>query len=203
MGHKEVNQSSGNTEYYTPVELVALARRVLGHFDLDPASCELANQEIKATTIYTIHNDGLTKPWAGKVFMNHPFHKGEKACAISKVTGNSLCKKKNCRPNEFNTTRGHHITEDIPSNLQWITKLDEEYRNGNVTEAICITFSSMSETWMIPLLNQLQCFPRGRIQYRRPDGTTDGSATKGSLITYFGDNKRLFEQVFGEIGTVK
>lgn len=193
-----INSSSGEVELYTPVEIVELAREVMGEIDLDPASCEIANQVVQADVYYTKEDNGLTKPWFGRVFMNHPFHKGELACKPK-------CKKKNCIPSvdPKKPTRGHCITEDIPGNIVWIEYLVNQYRLGNISESINITFSSMSETWMFPLLNQLQCFPRGRIHYRNPDGTTNKQATKGSLITYFGPNPEKFKEVFGRIGVVK
>lgn len=197
MGHQQVNQDSGNTEYYTEEYLIEMAREVMGYFDLDPASSETANKTVKAKQFYTKETDGLKQDWAGKVWMNHPFSKGEKACPVSKRTGKSLCRKKKC------IERGYHITEDIPGNIEWTSKLVEEYKNGKVTEAICITFSSMSEAWMNPLIEFMQCFPRGRINYRLPDGTKTNEITKGSLLTYMGPNPQKFREVFERIGTVK
>lgn len=191
MTHQLVNQDSGDCEHYTPEELMLLTHRVLGHIDLDPASNELANEVVRAKSYFTKHDNGLSKPWFGKVWMNHPFHKGENACKAN-------CKKKTC------INRGHCITENIPSNYDWTSYLANEYEEGRVDEAICITFSSMSEVWMTePLLPRLQCFPRGRIHYRKPDGTINKQATKGSVLTYFGKNGDKFKQVFSEIGTVK
>jgi hypothetical protein len=198
MSHPQINQSSGNVEYYTSEELLVLVREVLGTIDLDPASCSLANEVVKAKNIFTKENDGLSHSWFGKVFMNHPFHKGEKPCKKN-------CKKKICQPSNDpkKPTRGHCIDYEIPGNAIWTNKLADEYYKGNIEEAICITFSSMSEDWMWPLLQEVQCFPRGRVHYRKPDGTVDRQATKGSVLTYFGKNPEKFEAVFSAIGKVK
>jgi len=198
MSHALVNQDSGNTEYYTEEYLIEMAREVMGEFDLDPASSVIANETVKAEQFFTIDDDGLSRYWAGKVWMNHPFSKGEKACKPN-------CKKKNCVPSlgMGKPTRGHCITKDIPGNIEWTNKLVNEYKAGNVTEAICITFSSMSESWMNPLIEFMQCFPRGRINYRLPNGQKTNGITKGSLLTYMGPNPKKFREVFEKIGAVK
>lgn len=68
-----VVNNSGNNEWYTPKEYIDIARAVLGEIDLDPASCEYANKTVKAKQYYSAENDGLTKPWKGKVWMNPPY----------------------------------------------------------------------------------------------------------------------------------
>lgn len=72
--HKpHVLNNSGNNEWYTPAKYIELARDVLGTIDVDPASCEYANQTVKAKTYYSIENDGLDQSWDGKVWMNPPY----------------------------------------------------------------------------------------------------------------------------------
>lgn len=45
--------------------------RLLGSFDTDP--CSNARSHIRATTRYTIEDDGLSKNWRGSVFVNGPY----------------------------------------------------------------------------------------------------------------------------------
>lgn len=67
--------SSESQEWYTPNEYVDAVREVLGGIDLDPASCEIANRTVKATHYYTLEDDGLERPWYGRVFLNPPYGK--------------------------------------------------------------------------------------------------------------------------------
>ncbi len=64
--------SSAKQEHYTPSDIVEAARKVMGGIDLDPASCEKANEIVKAAAYCTRENNGLLHPWWGKVFLNPP-----------------------------------------------------------------------------------------------------------------------------------
>lgn len=65
--------SSNSNEWYTPAPYIAPVRATLGHIDLDPASCTLANTIVQAEKFYTEAEDGLTQPWFGRVFLNPPY----------------------------------------------------------------------------------------------------------------------------------
>jgi ParB family chromosome partitioning protein len=80
-----VSKNSGNNEWYTPVEYVEAARAVLGEIDLDPASCELANTNIKAARFWTADEDGLAREWSGRVWLNPPYGQPEIADFAAKV----------------------------------------------------------------------------------------------------------------------
>jgi ParB family chromosome partitioning protein len=46
---------------------------VLGDIDLDPASSDTAQKTVRARRYFTRDDDGRTKPWAGRVWMNPPY----------------------------------------------------------------------------------------------------------------------------------
>lgn len=76
VSHQLLNASKSN-EYYTPIELLDSAREVMGGIDLDPASCKEANENVRAKRYYTIDDDGFSKPWRGRLWMNPPYGKDE------------------------------------------------------------------------------------------------------------------------------
>ena len=83
--HQLINADSGNTEWYTPKEIIEAARKCLGKIDLDPFSCYMANKTVKATDIYTKEDDGFEQEWFGKVWCNHPFSRENNNRIAAKV----------------------------------------------------------------------------------------------------------------------
>ncbi len=68
-----VSNNSGENEWYTPVQYITAAKKVMGVIDIDPASSELANKTVQAKKFYTARDNGLTKEWRGKLWMNPPY----------------------------------------------------------------------------------------------------------------------------------
>ena len=83
--HNHRAQGTGENEWYTPQEHIDAAYAVLGGVDLDPASSEIANQRVKAGKIFTITDDGLSKDWFGRVWMNPPYAQPHIANFIEKL----------------------------------------------------------------------------------------------------------------------
>lgn len=162
-----INQTSGDTEIYTPGPIIEAARVALGGvISLDPASSYEANERVQALRWYGKEADGLRQSWdANTVWMNHPFSR----------EGNPL----------------------------WINKFLLSYQKRYFSAGCCITFASTSEAWFVPLMQFPQCFLHPRTNYLRPDGTVYRGVTKGSVVTYLGQDIDLFRRAFRGLGTVK
>lgn len=65
--------SSDSYEWYTPAIYIEAAREVLGGIDLDPASSAKANTIVKATRFFDEDEDGLSREWYGRVWLNPPY----------------------------------------------------------------------------------------------------------------------------------
>lgn len=180
-----INQTSGEVEWYTPKPIIEAARATMGGIDLDPASSAIANERVRAFLFYNVYDDGISREWKGRAWLNHPFGRAEAPC-------------------EPGCTKNHkHHSVRYYGNEAWIQKLLNEWRHGNVTQACCITFASTSEMWFRPLLQYPQCFLHGRTSYLTPEGNPVTGCTKGSVVTYFGGSLDAFIQHFSPLGTVK
>jgi DNA N-6-adenine-methyltransferase (Dam) len=70
FGHTASASKHKSVEWYTPEWVFDL----LGlDFDLDPASPHDMESKVPAATKFTVFDDGLKKPWTGRVWMNPPY----------------------------------------------------------------------------------------------------------------------------------
>lgn len=72
MSPRNPQHSCKSFEHYTPADYVEAARYVLGRIELDPASSARANETVGADRFYTKDDNGLAKPWFGRVYLNPP-----------------------------------------------------------------------------------------------------------------------------------
>lgn len=162
--------SHESVEWYTPKKYTDLVKEVMGAIDLDPASNDTAQSWIQADKYYTVLDDGLTKEWWGRVFINPPY---------SKTAGRS--------------------NQEI-----WAEKLVNEYRAGNVTEAIMLVKSALGYKWFQELWNTVNgvCFANELICFVDSSGNSSKPAKLGSTFFYWGSNYIRFAHVFSRIGRV-
>lgn len=67
-------KESWKDTYGTPARYVFIGDSAMGGIDLDPATNVTAQGKIvKAKKFYTIDDNGLEQPWAGRVWLNPPF----------------------------------------------------------------------------------------------------------------------------------
>lgn len=68
-----VSHNSGENEWYTPPEIIEMARDVMGSIDLDPASSLKANEAVQAKAFFDADDNGLEVEWHGNVWLNPPY----------------------------------------------------------------------------------------------------------------------------------
>jgi len=190
--------SSETVEHYTPLYIVDAARRVLGGIDLDPASCAMAQDLIKAEVWYGENSsdgeDGLEEPWGGRVFLNPPG---------GRVSEKGLGTSSNA--------------------ALWWAKLASEWQAGEVEAAIFVGFTleilRSAQALDVPQpLDFPICVPKSRIKFDTPVYSDQGepyqreassSPTHANVIVYLPPrvpgtsvpgSVAGFLGVFGEIG---
>ncbi len=173
-------------EHYSPSPIVEPARRLLGAFDLDPASCEEANKVVGATRIYTLADDGLIQPWEGRTFLNPP------GCKLRK---------------DKESGRWYPIgAKDGPGESSariWWDKLAADWLSGAVPAAIFVGFNieilRLSQQGPIPVQSFPRCYPKDRVKFRGKQ------PTHANVIAYLPPTDRndafeAFAAEFGELG---
>jgi hypothetical protein len=164
-----------SNEWYTPSKYIEAAREVMGSIDLDPASCELANQTVRASKYYTEQENGLIKPWYGRVWLNPPFSTTMKQFE--------------------NSWQGQSVAS------MFMKKLMEEYRKGNVTQAMLLAKADPKQNWFHRLWRYPICFAYDRVYFNRPVGNPCRHQF-GTCFIYLGSNEQKFIDVFCKFGTI-
>lgn len=185
QNHQLINQDSRKKAYYTPRGIVLAAWYIMGGIDLDPACSHAAwlYHGKRFERFYTEEDDGLSRPWYGKVWLNWPYDSGEEPCP----TPHEKCKKKSCvnRGNEMGFDGPIHIDKRIPGNIDWVEKLMEGYRSDKIQQACCISYAAMNTEWMKPLKQHVQFFFDCRVNF--VDGITleeKKGVTKDAVFTF-------------------
>ena len=175
-----VAKASGNTEWYTPKEIIDAAHATLGHIELDPTSCEAANEVVQAERFYSIADDALQQVWQAKtVFMNPPYQKRQ----------------------EVKDKKTKEVIEVVPGIGDFVDRLLDHFKRGDIKEATTLTNNATETKWGQRLLREADavCFVDGRVSFWRTDGDSD-SPLQGQMICYFGEDPETFCIHFEELG---
>ena len=160
--------------WYTPAKYIEAAREVMGGIDLDPASCELANRTVKATQYYTKEDNGLTKEWYGRVWLNPPFGR--------------------VNPELKGSTRSYQ--------LYFMHTLLEKYQSCEIEQSIALVFGTSAcmpwfqTFWQFPI-----CIAKSRIEFDKPDGEKDHFGY-GNMFVYLGPHEQRFIDMFSQFGRI-
>jgi hypothetical protein len=148
-----VGNNSCDNEWYTPEEYIQPFRDMVGGIDIDPASCEFANRQVKAKRFYSIDEDGLTQQWKGNIWLNPPYGSGAVEPFIDKVI------------QEMSAGRIKHIAVLVnnATETKWFQRLLVN------SQAVCflasrIKFLKPSAETNSPLQGQVICYGGSKIE---------------------------------------
>lgn len=172
----QVLTSSASNEWFTPPEIIEMARSVMGSIELDPASNSVAQQWIKANCYFTEQSNGLTHTWqADTVFLNPPYG----------TLGGKFCKKLLSEWNAGNIVQAIALVRGDSKDMEAL--FDHAYHCRS--KRICFIPSPE-----LLAAKQAECAAKGK--------TWSNSPVPGSTIFYLGDNWQRFTEVFSKQGKV-
>ncbi|KAJ3160342.1 hypothetical protein HDU86_000676 [Geranomyces michiganensis] len=152
-----ISFSNLNNELYTPKPIISAGKVVIGRpcFDLDPASCEFANDKVHderiATTFYDETADGLQQPWHGDVWLSPPL--GQDA------EGNS-------------------------QQSRWFCAAEEKYRAGEVHSVMVLLKVDFGTAWFCRAQNYPHCFFGTKLSFSTPTGREKSMQDESHVLVY-------------------
>lgn len=172
-----------SNEWYTPAKYIEAARTVMGGIDLDPASCEMANQVVRAARYYTQEENGLMQTWYGRVWLNPPY-------GVADPRGNGRYKG------------GGSSLQNRSLQVLFVQKGIKEYKAGNVEQLIMLVTANITIKWFQPLLDYPLCIPYPKISFTVPGETEGQRQVFGNAVIYLGSNEAQFIEVFSRFGRI-
>ena len=168
--------SSESVEWYTPASIVEPARITLGEITLDPASCAVAQQVVKARRYFIKEDDGLTADWRSPkgVFLNPPYGKehGQSTCGrfVDKV---------------LHEYRAGHI--------------------GAAVVLVNANTSTRWFQALLTAPDSSVCFLAKRVQFWREDGGSRSPTNSNAVFLLTADHatRARFHTAFGPLGTIR
>jgi hypothetical protein len=143
----------------------------MGGIDLDPASCDQANQRVKASRYYTKEENGLAQSWFGRVWCNPPYGR------VNPIPGAVKSYQK-----------------------LFVERGIAEYQAGNIEQIIMLILGNACfNKYFYPLWDHAICFHDGTLTFTLPDGSPRDFGF-GSIFVYMGPNEQKFVDTFGQFG---
>lgn len=143
----------------------------MGGIDLDPGSCAVANETVRAAHYYSKELDGLAHPWPGRVWCNPP---------------GGLVRWDGARWAPHKGGGGESQT------LLFWTRLVDEYQSGRCAQAVFLGFtleiirlsqkSPLPRVQPMPVPLFIRCYPRDRIKFGGDGG--NAAPTHPNVIVY-------------------
>lgn len=172
-----IQLSHKSVEHYGPDYIGPMVRAVFGGpINLDPASCDQANQLIGAERYYTAADNGLALPWHGTVYLNPPGGR-----VVDPLYG------------------------EVNQAALWFATLAHRYDRGLVSQAIFMIFNfelfRYAQNWKVrqPLDFPIS-IPKRRIDFWKPGPNgrpvPQGSPGHPNGVIYMGPNVDQFRAVF-------
>jgi len=172
--HIETHTQKSN-EWYTSARYIEAARAVMGSIDTDPASCELANRTIQATTYYSKEDSGLAHDWYGNVWLNPPFLKIENKSGIALFVNKLVC--------EY---RCGHVSQAV---LLATSDCDASWFHQLWDYPICFPDHNVY-------------FDRPVGLYERVEKEARHGHWFGTVFVYLGKHEQTFIDIFSQFGTI-
>jgi ParB family chromosome partitioning protein len=175
----EARHSSETNEHYTPLDVIERAREALWAIELDPASCALANESVRAVQFFDQATDGLSRPWHGTVFLNPPGGRTADGRSSQKIWWQKLVGEYGSQ----RTTAAVFVSFSIE----------------------LLQTSPVKSCGRIPQHFPI-CFPSGRLAYRSVGDAgqivVGRSPPHASMIVYLGPHVDRFRGAFADLGHV-
>lgn len=180
--------SCDSPEWYTPSPFVEAAREVMGGIDLDPASHEEANRTVKAARYFTAEDDGLKQIWSGRIFLNPP----------GGLVPDFWCR---LMVSYYLTDVNARIQQAvwIGYSLEQLQTLQNACRDTPLNFPICVTSKRIA--FVENEAKRAQRIAKLLAAGKQPNEKS--SPSHSNYITYVGQNRSRFADVFSRFGKVR